>query len=95
MSSDNTARLWDASSPNKLPVLRGHEREVTSIAFSPDGSRIASAGALYDNTVRLWDTATGDELAVLRGHERSVNSVAFSRCPRDPGDASGPDCTSP
>ena len=69
-------RLWDASSGEALAVLRGHESGVLSVAFSPDGSRIASGS--YDKTVRLWDASSGQELAVLRGHEGSVWSVAFS-----------------
>ena len=47
------------------------------MAFSPDGTRIASGS--YDKTVRLWDAATGREIGEpLRGHEDAVSSVAFS-----------------
>ena len=50
---------------------------VASVAFSPDGTRIASGGA--DNTVRLWDAATGQPVGEpLRGHDDMVTSVAFS-----------------
>ena len=47
-----------------------------NVAFSPDGSRVATAS--YDNTARIWDAKTGEELAVLRGHESDVVDVAFS-----------------
>ncbi len=57
--------------------LTGHEREVITVAWSPDGSRIATGGD--DDTVRLWDAATGKSLAVMRGHTRSIEDVAFSR----------------
>ena len=46
-----------------------------SVAFSPDGARVASA---LNYTVRLWDTATGAAVAILGGHSRWVMSVAFS-----------------
>lgn len=40
-----------------LQALEGHSDLVTSISWSPDGSRLASASD--DKTVRIWDPATG------------------------------------
>ncbi|KAI4733289.1 WD40 repeat-like protein, partial [Aureobasidium sp. EXF-12298] len=56
--------------------LEGHEGQVGSVAFSPDGQVVASASD--DRTVRLWDAQTGEQVQKLEGHEESVRSVAFS-----------------
>ncbi len=58
-----------------LHTLKGHRGWVNSVAFSPDGKRLATGGA---DTVKLWDAVTGQELITLIGHGRVVWSVAFS-----------------
>jgi WD40 repeat protein len=50
---------------------------VSSVAFSPDGTRIVSGS--FDTTLRLWDAKSGEPIgAPLKGHESRVMSVAFS-----------------
>ena len=61
---------------DKLIELHGHQGDVNSAVFSPDGGRVASGGA--DATVRVWDPETGEQLLSLSGHEDGVNSVRYS-----------------
>ncbi|RYP69543.1 hypothetical protein DL771_006058 [Monosporascus sp. 5C6A] len=59
-----------------LQTFEGHSNWVTSVAFSPDGSRISSGSG--DRTVRIWDAKSGKEVRKLEGHDLWFNSVVFS-----------------
>ena len=69
--------LTSASPPDTAPrLLSGHVSDILSIAFSPNGHLLATAGT--DQTIRLWDAETGRDLKVLRGHLGAVHALAFS-----------------
>ena len=57
-------------------TLPGHTEWVFSVAFSPDGTTLASSS--WDGTVRLWNVTTGQEEATFTAHTYWVPSVAFS-----------------
>ena len=58
--------------------LEGHDKGVSSVRFSPDVTRLASASA--DKTVRIWRVADGACLATLVGHEKGCSECAWSKC---------------
>jgi eukaryotic-like serine/threonine-protein kinase len=67
--------LYDLDS-GKLAAKSAQDIGYTwALVFSPDGTRIATAGE--DGATRLWDTSTGALIAQCRGHTRKVVSVAF------------------
>jgi WD40 repeat protein len=71
-------RLWDMPSRRQLgSPLSGHPKAVDSVAFSPDGTILASGSK--DTSVRLWDVPSRRQLgSPVTGHTTAVDSVAFS-----------------
>ena len=73
---NETIVLRDLGSGNKFRELRfeGDHDSVIDIAFSPDGTRLASGGT---SCLRLFDLASGQQLQIF-GSGKRINSLAFS-----------------
>lgn len=59
-----------------LPVPMDRSLQVLTLAFSADGTRLASGSK--DTTVRLWDTTGTEAPMLLQGHQGWINALAFS-----------------
>ena len=57
-------------------VLRGHTGQINRIAWSPDGSYLASPSE--DKTIRIWDARSGASVHTLQTPSNEVWSVAWS-----------------
>jgi WD40 repeat protein len=68
--------LWDVESGQAVRTLEGHRDFVRSLAFSPDGKKLASAS--MDKSIRIWEVKTGREALVLKpeGFAFSVDGEA-------------------
>ena len=64
-----TVKVWDAQTGQELLYPQGHRAAGASVAFSPDGKRLASAGIRSPGEVKVWDAQTGQELLTLKGSE--------------------------
>ncbi|MGH2655199.1 MAG: protein kinase domain-containing protein [Actinomycetota bacterium] len=73
---ERTATIWDATTGREILSLEGHTGDVLGLAWSADGSLLATGST--DGTARIWDATTGTQLRVLAGHTGLVAMVAFS-----------------
>lgn len=74
---DHLIRFWDPHTGAEVAPARGHRSLVTSIAWSPDGTTLASGSMDKDRRLCLWRVATGTRTD-LEGHTGHVRAVAFS-----------------
>ncbi len=68
-------QLWQLMEDSPIHVLQGPMSHVQSVAFSPDGTILASASG---DTVWLWRVNDGTLLRTLKGHTNVVESIVFS-----------------
>ena len=63
--------LEQVSKKTLLLSLEGHSGDITSVAISPDNTKIVSSGS-KDKTIKVWDIATGELLNTLDGHSGDI-----------------------
>lgn len=86
-AEDEKIRLWTFSGNPDHKAIRYdkefdqgeghnmHQGPIWALAFSPDGTLLASGGE--DRDVRVWHVATGKCIRVFRGHTAWVRTLAF------------------
>jgi eukaryotic-like serine/threonine-protein kinase len=77
--SGGAVKLWDWEREHgqlhyATPIR--HARKGISVAFSPDGRWLASAG--WDGAIIVWDAESGEPLLTLSEHRHPVSALAFS-----------------
>jgi WD40 repeat protein len=77
-------RVFDVESGRLRHTLRGHRTEIQDLAFRPQSTTVASAGA--DADIRVWDSGTGRQTGIA---DTDLSSFAVAFSPRDGMLASG------
>ena len=72
----STIKILNITNGEVLKKFIGHSNEVSSIAFSIDGTILASGS--WDNSVRLWNVTTGNLIHSFTNHTHIITSIALS-----------------
>jgi WD40 repeat protein len=68
--------VWDLETGRHIAGCEGHDGEIWSMAFTPDGRRLLTGST--DGTLRSWEAATGKAGGLLIRHSAGVHSMAIS-----------------
>ncbi|HEY5043355.1 MAG TPA: serine/threonine-protein kinase [Verrucomicrobiae bacterium] len=71
------ARVWNTTTWQEIKTLRGYLVGLSSVAFSPDGRRLAT-GSDQQEALRLWDTESWQDVLTLEGQGADFDLTAFS-----------------
>ncbi|KAJ7200176.1 hypothetical protein GGX14DRAFT_572287 [Mycena pura] len=74
--NDKNVKIWDARAGTVMRTLGGHNWAIYALAFSKDGSMLASGSG--DATVLVWDVSSGNLLSFLGPHESWIMRVEFT-----------------
>ncbi len=69
-------RLYDFKTGTLKALLKGHDKEIIRLSFSPDSQLLASGG--FDNAVIIWDAGEAKPLRRLEGHNATIRALDFT-----------------
>jgi WD40 repeat protein len=77
--ADGCLQVVDLTSgKTSFNIPQAHPESITAVAWSPDGSIIASGSGWLGGPIKLWEAASGRELEPLEGHTSWISELVFS-----------------
>jgi WD40 repeat protein len=79
-TDDRLVKLWETASGKPRATWSGHTRQITALAFSPDGKTLASVGGdrFRAGELKLWDLQTGKEQVAIAPFKLRLWCVAIA-----------------
>jgi WD40 repeat protein len=75
-SFDQTIKVWNLRTGERIRLLCDRAGEIYAISLSQDGKTLASGGS--DQTIKLWDLGAGQLIYTFWEYSGSIRSVALS-----------------
>jgi WD40 repeat protein len=72
------ARVWDTQSWREVATLRGFLNSVPSLAFSPDGNRLATSSGARGEALKLWTANGWQDVITLHAEGHHFAQAEFS-----------------
>jgi WD40 repeat protein/tRNA A-37 threonylcarbamoyl transferase component Bud32 len=72
------ARVWDTGSWREVATLRGFLNSVVSMAFSPDGNRLATGEGAQGEAIKIWAVDSWQDVLTLHAEGNLFNEATFS-----------------
>ncbi|PYJ59857.1 MAG: hypothetical protein DME24_11585, partial [Verrucomicrobia bacterium] len=76
--TDGRIRFFDLITQSEKSRFVAHAEGITALAFSPDGTLVASGSGYADGSVKLWQVPTGEPAGTLLGHNAWIPGLAFA-----------------
>jgi len=72
----DVVQIWDVAAKKNVYIYTGHRQQISTVAWSPNGARIASASR--DGTVQVWNATSGNYVFIYREHGGAVLNALYS-----------------
>ncbi len=76
--SPGLVRVWDVATGQLVSEFQDQKGVVLSLAFSPDGQRIASSSINPDNSFVVWEVKSSKVIQRVQGHQSHIHKLRFS-----------------